>query len=217
MTVERYVGDLAIAIYFGLTERGFGPECVYRQGALAFVVLCLLGGLIDIPIAARRWSVHQRWWRPRAVGSGWLSPLIALIRVRNEYGRSWPRGWRRERVWSGKNCCLPTWPLLFDPTYLFAGAAGLVAYLLRSRRAALSPVYEHILAMCSMTELIMAVFLDGRTRGAGIFDSCLERGAGVAFAEILGETRNACRRPNRAPRARNPLIGQKGRCDDKRF
>jgi len=91
---------------------------------------------------------------------------------------------------------LPAEPgrLLFDPTYLFAGAAGLVAYLFgRSRRAAfIAGLLSIILAdVIQLTELIMGG-IPGRTDigGAGIFDSVILSGVlAVAFAEILGETR----------------------------
>ncbi len=187
---------VAVLIYFGLAERVLDRMRLTDRAALGVIALIIVGSFLDVTLVPgpMRLLVNVGGAIVPAVLAIWLivtadttwekvrGTLGAVVTGAAIYaaGRLMPAG-PEERAY-------------IDPTYVYAIAGGLVAYLFgRSRRGAfVAGVLGVILADLAHYVQLLVTRSPGRTwlGGAGAFDTTIIAGLLAVFlAEVIGETR----------------------------
>jgi len=185
---------VAVAAFFGLLQRTLDRMGLTDRATVLWIAAIIAGSYLDLPLIA------QPELRVN-VGGG----LVPLVLAGYLYTKAAP-GWERNRailapvgtavVVYALARLLPAdaTDLYISPLYVYAIAAGTVAYLLgRSRRSAFIAGTVGVV----LTDLfhyieIVARDLPGRTwvGGAGAFDAVIVAGVlAVGLAEVVGEFR----------------------------
>ncbi|HHX77115.1 MAG TPA: DUF1614 domain-containing protein [Firmicutes bacterium] len=185
---------LAVLIFLGLGQRVLDRLRLSDRAAIIFLVAMLVGGFLpDIPLTENV-SIN--------IGGGVIPLILAgYLLVKAGTGKEKTRAVLASLV-TGATVYLaakilptePTYYLLLDPLYVFAGLAGIAGYLAgRSRRSAFIAGISGII-LADLFTRIELLFTGGRGQlaigGAGLFDGVVISGfIALGLAEIVGEIR----------------------------
>lgn len=187
---------VAVLIYFGLAERVLDRMRLTDRAALGVIALIIVGSFLDVTLVPGPIRLLVN------VGGALVPAILAIwLLVTADTAREKVRGTLAAVVTGAAiyaaGRVLPVDPEqnpLIEPTYVYALAGGLVAYLFgRSRRAAfVAGVLGVILADLAHYAQLLLTRSPGRTwlGGAGAFDTTIIAGVLAVFlAEVVGETR----------------------------
>ena len=187
---------VAVLIYFGLAQTVLDRMRLTDRAALGIIALIIVGSFLDVTLVGGPVKLLVN------VGGAVVPAVLAIwLIVTADTATEKVRGTLAAIItgaviWAAGRY-LPAGPeerAVIEPTYLYAVAGGLVAYLFgRSRRAAFcAGVLGVILADLAHYFQILSTRTPGRTwlGGAGAFDTTIIAGVlAVLLAEVVGETR----------------------------
>lgn len=186
---------VSILIYFGFAHRSLDRLRLTDRGALAFIVLMIVGSFFNITIL--RAPVHLAI----NVGGAIIPFVLALyVLIRAGTAKEWVRAIVSTAITAtalyltGRFMGYEPETTLIDPIYVFPLLAGLVAYITgRSRRGAFIGATMGVLALDVAHYFYLYLNrLPGTVRigAAGVFDAVVIAGvAAVLIAEVIGEVR----------------------------
>jgi len=186
---------LAVLVYFGLAHRALDRMRLSDRAALLMIGLLLVGSWLNLTLVRQpvRLTVNVGGALvPLGIAAYLLAGADSNERVRSIGGAVVTAG-----AVYGLGKLMPAEPTqmaFVDPVYLFALAAGAIAYLVgRSRRAAfVAAVLGVVLADVVHYLELVRTRIPGHTwvGGAGAFDSVVIAGVLAVFlAEVVGEVR----------------------------
>jgi uncharacterized membrane protein len=205
---------VGILIYFGLAERVLDRMRLSDRAALGVIALIIAGSFLDVRLIRGPIQLVVNFGGA-VVPAALCIWLIATADTAREKVRGSLAAVVTGAVIYAAGRILPADPEqnpMLDPTYVYAIAAGLVAYLAgRSRRAAfIAGTLGVILADVGHFVELSVTRTPGRTwlGGAGMFDTTIIAGLLAVFlAEVVGETRERLQGgPSRDRRTGGPTV-----------